>query len=65
MAADHLNLTRALHRVGALAVLVLTALAGGAMWLIAQRAAPPGADVTQIVLPGVLAFMIGAVLLHQ
>ena len=64
MAADHLNLTRALHRVGALAVLALTALAGGAMWLIARRTAPAGADIAQLVLPGVLAFLIGAVLLE-
>ena len=64
MAADHLNLTRALHRVGALAVLVLTALAGGAMWMIAHRAAPAGTDRAQLVLPGVLAFMVGAVILE-
>ncbi|HEU4830502.1 MAG TPA: methyl-accepting chemotaxis protein [Gemmatimonadales bacterium] len=64
MAADHLNLTRALHRVGALAVLALTAVAGAAMWLIASRSAPPGADLVQLVLPGLLAFIIGAVLLE-
>jgi methyl-accepting chemotaxis protein len=64
MAADHLNLTRALHRVGALAVLALTALAGGAMWLIARNVAPAGTDPVQLVLPGVLAFMVGAVVLE-
>ena len=64
MAADHLNLTRALHRVGALAVLALTALAGGAMWMIARSAAPASTDRAQLVLPGVLAFMVGAVILE-
>ncbi|HEU5050162.1 MAG TPA: methyl-accepting chemotaxis protein [Gemmatimonadales bacterium] len=58
MAADHLNLTRALHRAGALAVLVLTAIVATLLWFAVQRAEPDAGRVREIVLPATLAFLV-------
>jgi methyl-accepting chemotaxis protein len=58
MATDHLHLTRALHRTGALAVLALTAGLAGILWLVASRAAPASAGaIRAVALPVTLIFL--------
>ena len=59
MAADRNDLTRALHRAGALAVLVLTAAVAGILWVVADRAAPSSAAaIRAAILPAALAFLV-------
>ena len=59
MASDHLNLTRALHRAGALTALALGAAIAGILWLLAARAAPGDASVIRaIILPAALIALV-------
>src|SRR5690606_41972404 len=56
MAADQQNLTRTLHRAGALAVLALTALVGTLLWLEVRDTVPASAAAREAVLPALIGF---------
>ena len=59
MASDHLNLTRALHRAGALTALALGAAIAGILWLLAARAAAGDASaIRAIILPAALIALV-------
>jgi methyl-accepting chemotaxis protein len=53
MATDKLNLTRAVHGAGALAVLALTAGVAGILWLVASRSAPADGATLRAAIPTV------------
>src|SRR5690606_31665275 len=64
MAADQQNLTRTLHRAGALAVLALTALVGTLLWLEVRDTVPTSAAAREAVLPALIGFFILATALE-
>lgn len=55
MATDQRSLTLALHRVGALAVILLAAIVGGILWYATGE---PAGDRRETVLVGVLVFLV-------
>lgn len=57
MAADHLHLTRALHRVGALAVVAQAATVGFLIWVVLARR-PDGVTPEMLVGGSVAAFLV-------
>ena len=57
MAADHVKLTRALHRIGAVAIVALSAAVAVLVWYVTTRL-PPGASAVRIALLAAGAFLV-------
>ena len=57
MAADHVKLTRALHRIGAVAIVALSAAVAVLVWYVTTRL-PPGASAVRIALLAAGAFLL-------
>jgi len=63
MPAQHLKLTRALHRIGAVAVLALAASVALLVWYVITRL-PPGASASRIALVAAAAFLAVGILVE-
>jgi methyl-accepting chemotaxis protein len=57
MAAEHVKLTRALHRIGAVAIVALSAAVAVLVWYVTTRL-PPGASAVRIALLAAGAFLL-------
>ena len=64
MAADHLHLTRALHRVGAIAVVSLTIAIGAILWYLLVETPGAALDRRDVVLWATLGFFVVSVLVE-
>jgi methyl-accepting chemotaxis protein len=64
MAADHLHLTRALHRVGAIAIVCLTVAAGALLWYLLLEMPDGAMSRRDIVLWATLGFLVAGVVVE-